>query len=190
MGAHWRAMIWVIGLAPVLALAAQRIPVASEGGIRDRWQVADGVTLGAPAYPGEFAARGDEVCVAVGYLLNPDGHLSDFVLLKAWNSSTGASEPAPGYWRAFAGAAADALQGWRFKPRPEVARPQPVYTVGTFVFGMHGPPAVLRQRCAIPNLAARLRELRTAPEARNAGILDQLDLGAPTDAWKTGRDGR
>src|SRR5262245_28988448 len=107
--------------------AAGDIPVVNEGGIRDRWMLADGVKLVVPQYPPQFARRHDTVCIGVGYLLKPDGTTSDFALLKGWTSA-GADEPVPGYWSAFAEAAGDALKQWRFKPRPEVAQAKPVYT--------------------------------------------------------------
>ena len=166
-------------LACAVAHASDRIAVANEGNIRDRWMLAEGVPLATPVYPPAYLSRGDSVCVAVGYLLNPDGTTSDFALLKAWTSA-GTREPVAGYWAAFAGAAGDALKQWRFKPRPEVATPVPVYTVGTFVFGIRGAPTELRKRCALPDLADRLRQLRGAPH-REAVVLDRLDLGPAND---------
>lgn len=157
------------------------IKVADEGAIRDKWMLAEGVPLAVPQYPVQFARRHDTVCVGLGYLLNPDGTTSDFALVKAW-SSAGTSEPEAGYWSAFAEAAADALKQWRFKPRPEVARPQPVYTVATFVFGVTGGAAQFRARCAAPNLVARLRELRGARGRRGGDILDRLDLADYAEA--------
>lgn len=137
--------------------AAEPVRVVSEGGIRDEWMLADGVKLVAPAYPAAFARRGDNVCMAVGYLINPDGTTSDFSLLKAWASSTGGDkEPEPGFWAAFAKVGAVALAQWRFKPRPEVASPRPTYTVSTMtMMGKQAEDIVaLRKRCAIEDLAA------------------------------------
>jgi len=191
LGMRHRVARWVLaGLlaAAAPAFAAQPIAVANEGGIRDRWMLAPGVALATPAYPQAYVRRNDEVCVAVGYLLNPDGTTSDYALLRAWTSA-GADEPEPGYWSAFAEAAGDALRQWRFQPRPEVAAPQPVYTVGTFVFGMRSGAATLRQRCAIPNLVLRLRELRAAAR-RPGGILSRLDLDAGDAYRREGGDGR
>jgi hypothetical protein len=111
--------------------------------------------------------------------VNPDGSTSDYALVKAWSSAGATSEPAPGYWSAFAEAAADALKQWRFKPRPEVTAPTKVYTVGTFVFGMRGLKNDLRQRCNVPDLAARLLELKHG--ARRNVMLDSLDLSPSAD---------
>ena len=71
------------------------------------------------------------------------------------------------------------MKQWRFKPRPEVTAPAPVYTVGTFVFGMRGLKNELRQRCVVPNLAARLRELKAG--AHRNPLLESLDLDPGSD---------
>ncbi|MUV12636.1 hypothetical protein [Noviluteimonas gilva] len=159
------------------ASAADGITVVNEGGIRDRWMLAPGVPLAVPQYPPQFARRHDTVCIGVGYLLKPDGTTSDFALLKGWTSA-GNTEPESGYWQAFAESAGDALKQWRFQPRPEIAQAKPVYTVATFVFG--GQPAQHRSKCAVPNLIARLRELKAARDRRTAAgdVLDDLDLNA------------
>ena len=158
------------------AYAQQRIAVVNEGGIRDAWMLPDGASLVAPEYPPTLARRGDEACVSIGYLLNADGTLSDFTMVKAWNSASGDKEPQPGYWSAFAEAAGDALSQWRFQPRPQITRPQPVFTVGTFVFGTKGQATSVRDRCRIPNLVAHLRDVRSGKALRMASILSRLDL--------------
>ena len=162
-----------------MAHAAEPIAVVNEGGIKDRWMLAPGVPLAVPQYPPQFARRHDTVCVAVGYLLNPDGKLTDFALLKGWTSAgNGSNEPEAHYWQAFAESAGAALSQWRLQPRPEVTRAVPVYTVATFVFGS-GQAMQQRTHCAIPNLVARQRELKNSRDRRTAtgDVLDDLDLG-------------
>ena len=164
------ALTLASGLAPATARWAQE---------QERRILKEGVPLAVPAYPVHLAKRGDEVCVAVGYLVNPDGTLTDFALLKAWSSGArGTADPEPGYWAAFAAAAGDALAQWRFQPRPEVTRPQPVYTVGTFVFGSKGQTSAVREHCRIPSLVAHLRDLTDANATRRnpPAILGRLDL--------------
>ena len=162
-------------LAASSAFAEDGIRVVNEGGIRDKWMLKEGVPLTVPSYPVHLAKRGDEVCVALGYLVNPDGTLSDFAMLKSWTSA-GSDEPEDGYWSAFAEAAGDALKQWRFQPRPEVAHAEPVYTVGTFVFGSQG-GAAAREHCKIPNLVVLLRDLEHSTTHRRAPeILSRLDL--------------
>lgn len=145
-----------------LAQAQDAVGIANEGGIRDKWMLADGVTLAAPGYPAGFAGRGDNVCVAVGYRIRPDGSTSDYTLLRSWSSSTGEKEPEAGFWDAFAQASAAALAQWKFKPRPEVASANPVDTVATMTFmgKTMDDPAALRSRCKIEDLRTVLLEAR------------------------------
>ena len=172
------ALCCVLGLAAP-AFAGEGIAVVGEGGIRDKWMLKEGVPLVAPAYPPAFAARKDQVCVSLGYLLNADGTTSDFTLLQGWNSASGNNEPAPDYWKTFAGAAAEALARWQFQPRPEVTTPQPVFTAGTFAFGPGG-GAAARDHCKLPQLESRLRQLRATAGNKAPPILARLDLGKAT----------
>ncbi|MDQ3039019.1 MAG: energy transducer TonB, partial [Pseudomonadota bacterium] len=138
------------------------VRIANEGGIRDQWMLADGITLAAPGYPAAFAARGDNVCVAVGYRIKPDGTTSDYTLLRSWSSSAGEKEPVAGFWDAFSRASASALMEWKFKPRPEVGTPRPVDTVATMTFmGKAAEDAAgLRARCKVEDLRATLQQAR------------------------------
>lgn len=148
-----------LGLAASLlfsasALAADRVKIVNEGGIRDAWMLADGATLPAPGYPAEFAPRGDNVCIAMGYSIKPDGTTSDFSLLKAWSGTSAEKEPVDGFWNAFSQASANALSQWKFKPRPEVTDPQATFTVATMTFmGKEAmDAAALRGHCKIEDL--------------------------------------
>lgn len=143
-----------LSIAAITASAADRVRIVNEGGIRDEWMLADGIKLAAPGYPANFVARGDSVCVAMGYSIKPDGTTSDFAVLKAWNSSAAEKEPEQGFWDAFTQASAQALSQWKFKPRPEIKAPQATYTVATMNFtGKNATDADrLRGRCAIADL--------------------------------------
>lgn len=149
-----------LGMFTADAAAADRVRIANEGGIRDQWMLADGVQLAAPGYPAAFAERGDNVCIAMGYAIKPDGTTSDFAVLKAWTSSTAEKEPVAGFWEAFGQASAGALSQWKFKPRPEVGNPEPVYTVATMNFiGKQATDAAgLRSHCAISDLASLVQK--------------------------------
>lgn len=163
-----RKNIWLIPVllcalaAGAVAVAADRVRIANEGGIRDQWMLADGIQLAAPGYPAAFAKRGDNVCMAMGYAIKPDGTTSEFAVLKAWTSSTAEREPVAGFWDAFAQASAGALSQWKFKPRPEVANPEPVYTVATMNFiGKQATDAAgLRSHCAVSDLASLVQKLK------------------------------
>lgn len=148
-----------IGLFACGNAFAERVRVVDEGGLREAWTLADGASLGAPAYPAEFAARGDNVCLAIGYAVQPDGSTSDFSLLKAWNSASGEDEPQAGYWNAFSQAGAAALSEWRFQPRSE-APGTPTYTVATLHFMGREAVAVdsLAGHCKITDLAGFIQQ--------------------------------
>jgi|SRR5688572_19890947 len=169
------ALSMALSCAP--AFAADMIRVVNEGGIRDEWTLPAGYKLALPAYPAEHAGQQTEACVAIGYLINPDGSTSDFALLKSWTSANVASGSSREYWSAFAQASAQAMSQWRFQPRPEVQAPRPVYTVATLLFAAQTPQ--LRGQCAIPDLAAKLRELRANRDSRrrmDVDLYDRLNL--------------
>ena len=150
--------------------------IANEGKIGDRWKLAEGATLATPAYPTQFAARGDDACVALGYLINPDGTTSDFAVLKQWTSSTGDAEPQDGYWQAFAQSGADALSQWRFQPRPEVTGVRPTFTVATLAFtGAKGAGGDIRGHCTISDLAAVVQERKSEAYMRHSRERAALD---------------
>ena len=174
-----------IGIAGVLLALAfvgqvgaqQKVRVVNEGGIRDEWTLAPGAKLVAPGYPAAFANRGDNVCVAMGYRINPDGTTSDYALLKSWSSSAGESEPVEGFWNAFSQVSAAALQQWKFDPRPEVVKPRAVDTVATMTFmGKQAEDAAgLRAKCKIDDLAAFLEQVKSDMAKR--GDLNRHQLG-------------
>lgn len=148
------------------ATAAERYKIANEGTIGKDWALADGVKLSVPGYPAALAERGDNVCVALGYAINPDGTTSDFSVLKSWSSGvgTGDKEPANGYWDAFVQASANAVSQWRFKSREPGTTPRATYTVTTVSFNgkQAMDPASLRNQCAIGDLASIMQEERAS----------------------------
>lgn len=164
-------------LAALGVHAEEKVRIANEGGIRDAWMLAPGASLAAPGYPASFVERGDNVCVAMGYRIKPDGSTSDFSLLRAWSSSSGENEPVEGYWDAFSTASAMALQQWRFASRPEVKTPRAVDTVATMTFmGKQAEdPAGLRARCKIDDLDAFLEQVRVDMSKRGDMNRRQLE---------------
>lgn len=167
-----------------VAHAEDRVRIVNEGGIRDQWMLADGVKLAAPGYPAAFAERGDNVCVAIGYAIKPDGTTSDFAVLKNWSSSAGEKEPVDGFWEAFAQAGAGALSQWKFKPRPEVGTPQQTYTVATMHFmGKEATDvAMLRSHCSISDLAALVKKNNADKSMKGAREKSELE------AWRRSQD--
>ena len=156
------ALALCVAAASASAADKTDVNVANEGGIRDKWMLAEGAKLAAPGYPAEFAADMRNVCMALGYKINPDGTTSDFQVLKQWNSATEDKEPQPGFWEAFAHAGAAAVGQWQFKPRPEVTAPEAVFTVATLNFQATRDiqAADLRAHCQIPDLAAHLKTVK------------------------------
>ena len=158
-----KAVLIALALAAGSGAQAQdRVRVVNEGGIRGDWTLAPGTQLSAPGYPGAFAKTGDDVCVAVGYRIQPDGSTSDFSLLKTWSSRSGEGEAVEGYWDAFSLFSVAALQQWKFAPRPEVGKPTSVDTVATMTFtGLQSvDAATLRGKCKIEDLAAFLEQVK------------------------------
>lgn len=134
-----RAVAATVGFAIVLVTGAAMAAdgdevIAAEGTIGANWAAADGARFVMPGYPPALATRGDDVCIALGYRINPDGTTSGFRVLKQWSSEGAGEEPVAGYWRAFAGAAADAVAQWHFQPRAGVTAPEPTFTVATLGF--------------------------------------------------------
>jgi hypothetical protein len=160
MSSHARKTALVLSLCCIAAgaTAADRNRVVNEGGIRDQWMLADGIKLAAPGYPAQYQDRGDNVCVAIGYAIDPKGKTGDFTVLKTWSSA--GTEPEDGYFATYAAASAGAVSQWQFKPRPEVSAPQRTITVATLIFTgkqkMDG--AVLRSNCQVTDLAAALQK--------------------------------
>ncbi len=159
------------------AHAQDRARIVNEGGIRSDWTLAPGTKLSAPGYPGAFAKTGDDVCVAVGYRIQPDGSTSDFSLLKTWSSRSGEGEAVEGYWDAFSQASVAALQQWKFAPRPEVGTPTRVDTVATMTFnGLQSvDAATLRGKCKIEDLAAFLEQVKVDMAKRSDLNRHQLE---------------
>ncbi|WP_140909170.1 energy transducer TonB [Cognatiluteimonas lumbrici] len=162
MGKHWKLVALVAGSAMLGAVSAsdtfpgKDTVVASEGRIGDRWMLAEGATLATPAYPAHLAGRGDDVCVALGYRILPDGSTTDFAVLKQWTSAGEGQQD--DYWRAFAEAGADALSQWRFQPRPGVVA-RSTYTVATLAFSAaSGQATNTRAHCEVGDLAAFLQQ--------------------------------
>jgi hypothetical protein len=163
------------------AVAGDRIPIADEGKIGDRWTLVAGSQL-VPPYPPAYARNPEQVCLVVGYLVNANGTTSDFSLLKSWASGDNARGRTD-FWERFGDLASRALAQWRYAPR-DAASAEPVYTAATFVFGAPGEIAATREHCAIPDLSDRLAMLRydgRAGRMMARGIYGQLDIDPYVD---------
>ena len=153
--------------------AAEQVRVVPEGGLAKDWIVQPGNELAAPGYPGTFADRGDDVCVAIGYRVQADGTTSDYVMLGGWNSSRRYQQPATGYWDAFSQAGVAALSQWRFAPRSgdSMDSNAAVDTVAVMTFRGESSTRTtsdVRAKCAVPSLVARMQYVRREESDRLA----------------------
>lgn len=153
--------------------AAEPVKLVPEGGLAKDWIVQPGNELAAPGYPGTFADRGDDVCVAIGYRVQPDGTTSDYVMLGGWNSSRRYQQPATGYWDAYSQAGAAALSQWRFAPKPGdgMESNAAVDTVAVMTFRGESSTRTtsdVRAKCAVPSLVARMQYVRREESDRLA----------------------
>ena len=174
---HVRPLLLAVLAAIVLpAAAADRIPIANEGAIGDQWTLVPGSQL-MPPYPDAYARDPEEVCLVVGYLVNADGHTSDFSLLKSWTSGSN-SRSRKDFWAEFADLSSRALAQWKYAPK-DAASAKPVYTAATFVFGTPAAAAATKTHCEVSDLTTRLVELRYDPASSRLmkrGIYSQLAI--------------
>lgn len=199
------SMLGALVLASGMASAAgvESVKVVPEGGLAQNWIVMPGTALAAPGYPGEFADRGDDVCVAVGYRVQPDGTTSDYMTMSNWSSRSRYREPAPGYWDAYSRAAAAALSQWRFAPKTEgAADSEAVDTVAVMTFRGQSSTRThddLRGKCEVPNLAARMHVERRLEDgrleywkslnttSRNSTAMNVREARQAASAWASGK---
>lgn len=133
--------------------------IVDEGQLGKTHTLAAGTQLAAPGYPAAYADSGDDVCIALGYTVKPDGTTGDFRFLQAWSSDRASAETSGRYLDTFASAAANAVSQWRFEPRDGMAS-GPVSTVATLVFrGGRGATPDLSDRCRVTDLAAHYNRL-------------------------------
>lgn len=126
------------------------VRVVDEGKIGTWWQLADGVRIGAPGYPEQALAGQHDACIVLGYLIQPDGHTADHVVVKRWSDAARADDVP---WEQFGKAASGELSAWQFAPRPGSGKARPTFTVATFAFSARGgDTAPLRAHCAIEDV--------------------------------------
>ncbi|MEF9977253.1 MAG: hypothetical protein RR969_12600 [Thermomonas sp.] len=175
-----KSIMFATGLLFAGSVFAADVPknLVNEGQLGKTHALAAGTQLAAPGYPGAYAESGDDVCIALGYTVKPDGSTGDFRFLQAWSSDRARAERTDRYLDTFASAAADAVSQWRFEPRDGAAS-APVSTVATLVFrGGKGATPDLADRCRVTDLAAHYNRLengripvrRTIEGARDGAI--------------------
>lgn len=161
------------------AAAADDVTILTEGGAGQYWRpVAE--TIAMPAYPGIVADKSEDVCVGVGYLLNPDGSTSDFAVLNAWGSKTADKKPTDPHFLPFAQNALAAVQRWKFTSTSGAgSKVKSIYTAATFAFSTTpgSDAAALRGHCTIADLPDFIAKAQADAYRRrgnlNKGVLDR-----------------
>lgn len=148
--------------------------IVDEGSLGKTYDIAPDASLAAPGYPEMYADTGDDVCIALGYTVMPDGSTGDFRLLSAWSSDRGAAQQQPRYLESFAGAAANAVSQWRFVPKSTEAQGA-VQTVTTMAFNGKGVTEGLADRCRISNLAVHYNQRKTDRDFRQSMVAQGHD---------------
>ena len=153
------ACVLMLCSVALAAGAADKSRIANEGAIGDQWMLAPGTKLAAPGYTKEMKESGDNVCVALGYAIAPDGKTSDFTVLRTYSSR---ENPPSNYFDQYTASAAHAVSQWAFAPRPGVDAPQRTVTVATLTFrgNAEAMDAGLASRCKISDLALELQNAR------------------------------
>ena len=150
------AILVLLGVSTTVSAGDERMRIVDEGRLSQVYVPVSGTQSTAPAYPAAYANAGDDVCIALGYTIQPDGSTGDFQLLRAWSSDRQSALTDDRYLDAFAAAAADSISRWRFVSGA-AADGRPVMTVATLTFEGHGRVKKLADRCRIQELASYYR---------------------------------
>ncbi len=170
-------------LAGTAIAANPRTTIVNEGYLGETHALASGTQLTTPGYPETYADSGDDVCIALGYTVKPDGTTGDFRLLRAWSSNRRNAEKSGRYLDTFASSAADAVSKWRFEPKN--GDMTAINTVATLTFrGGKGTATAqgLADRCRIGDLTAHYKRLengrvpvrRVTEQARDGAISSSI----------------
>lgn len=161
------------------ASAADKASILSEGAASQFWRPIP-ETMAMPAYPAIVADKSEDVCIGVGYMLNPDGSTSDFALLSAWGSKTAVAKPTDPHFLAFSQNSMASVQRWKFASIGGVnAKVKPIYTAATFAFStaQGADVAAVRGHCTIADLPDFIAKAQAEAYDRrgnlNKGILDR-----------------
>lgn len=173
---RWFGISFVAALlaaVPAIGAAGEDIRIANEGGIAGWWRLADGVRIEAPGYPEDALASAHAVCLALGYVIQPDGSTSDHVVVRRWSDAADDGSVA---WDSFGQSASRALSQWRFVPRQGAGAARPAFTVATFVFSARQPIAGdLRAHCRVDDVMDAVVTARHAAYERGSLNRQWLD---------------
>lgn len=147
-------------MATTAALAAFPVKIVDEGRLSQNGITSDS-KFQPPGFPASLAAKGDNVCITLGYKIQADGTTTDFGVLKSWSSATEEQRPEGSYWDDVMNVTGSTVADWKFR-RIDGDTLVPVYTAATFTFRGTTPmePTQLRAKCLITDLTAHVQEIK------------------------------
>lgn len=163
----------------VIAKTEGRVEVVTEGGIGKTWAAAPGASFAAPGYPAAMQARAANVCLSIGYTLNPeDGTPSDLSLLQAWSRDKDDVALTDSELEPFVQAAAGALSQWRFVPKEGAVKHVTTFTSATLTFNgaPNTRPQSLPAQCRITDLQAFIGDEGKGRDRINRSLLDRMAM--------------
>ena len=163
--------------AVALAKTEERIDIVTEGGIGKNWGAAPGASFVAPGYPAEMKERAANVCLSIGYSLNPkDGMPTDLILLQSWSRDKDDVALTDKELEPFVQAAAGALSQWRFQAKESAQKHVHTFTAATMTFAgaEQTRPDNLPGQCRIADLAAFVEKESKNADRTNRSVLDRL----------------
>ena len=168
-----------VALASSVALAKteERIDIVTEGGIGKNWGAAPGASFVAPGYPAEMKERAANVCLSIGYSLDPkDGVPTDLILLQSWSRDKDDVALSDKELEPFVQAAAGALSQWRFQAKEGAQKHVHTFTAATMTFAgaEQTRPDNLPGQCRITDLPAYVEKESKNADRTNRGVLDRL----------------
>ncbi len=163
--------------AAVLAKTEERVDIVTEGGIGKHWGAAPGASFAAPGYPAAMKERAANVCLSIGYSLDPKkGEPSDLILLQSWSRDKDDHALTDKELDPFVQAAAAALSQWRFQAKETAMKNVHTFTAATMTFaGAESTrPDNLPGQCRIADLPAFVEKESKNADGVNRNALDQL----------------
>ena len=168
-----------ITLATTVAFAAAaaaggRVGIVSEHELAKNWTLTPETAVFVAGYPAAAADKSAEVCVNLGFMIQPDGSTSDYTLMKAWSSTTSDKAELDKVAGPFVQNVAAVVSRWKFVP---TGKPRQMYTSATMAFrpGQVNPEEV-RAHCRIADLEQFVAEAAGRKSGRQAEDMRTREL--------------
>ena len=168
----------IAALAATLVLAtpasAGRVSIVSEAELGKSWSLTPETAVFVAGYPAAAADKAQDVCVNLGFKINPDGSTSDYTLMKAWSSGTSDAAALDKLSEPFVQNAAAVVQRWKFVPAD---KPRAVYTSATMAFrGSQASAEEVQSHCRIADLATFVADAAARSKGRKAEDMKTREL--------------